>query len=71
MGAAETRGDLQEENRSEDPLSVFCFISPEGQEKKYFAARAGMYVFSVYISGSSEVVSPFTRKRKGHEVGQK
>lgn len=50
---------------------MFCFLSPEGQEKKYFAARVGIYVSSVHISGSWEVVSPFARKRKGHQVGQK
>jgi len=47
-------------------VPVGYVLSPEEQEKNYVADRVGRCVFSVWIFGPWEVVSPFTRKRGGH-----
>lgn len=74
------RDDLQKRktNRS---TSWLCSVITLPRSRKRSILQTGLgvfmsineniqYVFSDWIFGSWEVVSPFTRKMKGHQVGQ-
>lgn len=68
MQADETQGMVCKRGKPVR-VPVGCAISLlRSRKKMYFADRGERYVFSIWIFGSGEMLSPFTRKMKRHRV---